>query len=42
MYAFDFPAMCVSLVSFLVVYELVMFFYAKRIKKFSIKEIMLE
>ena len=41
-YEFDFPVMCVSLVSFLVVYELILFFYAERIKRISIKEIMLE
>lgn len=41
-YEFDFPAMLVSLGVFIVIYELVMYAYAKRIRKISVKEIMLE
>lgn len=41
-YHFDFPAMVISLVSFLFLYELVMYCYSKTIKKVSVKVIMLE
>lgn len=41
-YRFDFVSMIISLVSFAIIYELVMHFYTERIKKISIKEIMLE
>lgn len=41
-YEFDFPAMVISLVSFLVIYEIIMYCYSEKIKKISIKEIMLE
>lgn len=41
-YEFDFPAMLVSLASFVVVYEAFMYFYSSRIRKISVKEIMLE
>lgn len=41
-YHFDFPAMLVSLAVFIVVYEWVMYAYSERIKKISVKEIMLE
>lgn len=41
-YKFDFPAMLVSLAAFLLFYELVMYAYSERIKKISVKEIMLE
>ena len=41
-YEFDFPAMLIALVSFIIVYELLMFAYSDRIKKISIKEIMIE
>ena len=41
-YEFDFKAMLVTLICFAVIYELVMYFYSERIKKISIKEIMLE
>lgn len=40
-YKFDVPMMFLSLISFLVVYEAVMFCYAGRIKKVSVKEIMM-
>lgn len=39
-YEFDVPMMLLSLVSFLVVYEAIMFCYAGRIKKVSVKEVM--
>lgn len=41
-YEFDFPVMLISLVAFILVYETVMYFYSQKIKKISIKEIMLE
>lgn len=41
-YKFDFPAMLVSLGAFLVIYEIVMYVYSEKIKKISVKEIMLE
>lgn len=41
-YQFDFPVMLISLVVFIMVYELLMFAYAEKIKKLSVKEIMLE
>lgn len=41
-YKFDFPVMFLSLGVFLVAYEIVMHFYSEKIKKISIKEIMLE
>lgn len=41
-YKFDFPAMLVSLTAFLLFYELIMYAYSERIKKISVKEIMLE
>lgn len=40
-YGFDFPAMMLSLVSFAVLYEGTMYFYAEKIKRISVKEIML-
>jgi len=41
-YEFDFPVMLISLVVFIVIYELLMFAYSERIKKVSVKEIMVE
>lgn len=41
-YKFDLPAMLISLGAFILVYEAVMYAYSRRIKKISIKEIMLE
>jgi ABC-type antimicrobial peptide transport system permease subunit len=41
-YKFDFPVMLISLAAFAVIYEIIMYVYAEKIKKISIKEIMLE
>lgn len=41
-YEFDFPVMLISLVTFIIVYEILMFAYSDKIKKISIKEIMIE
>ena len=41
-YEFDFPAMFISFIAFIAVYEAVMYVYSEKIKKISIKEIMLE
>ncbi len=41
-YQFDFPMMFISLASFILIYELLMFVYSEKIKKISIKEIMIE
>lgn len=41
-YEFDFPMMCVSLAFFAVAYELVLYGYSRRIRKISVREIMLE
>ncbi len=41
-YAFDFPVMLISLAIFILIYEILMFVYAEKIKKISIKEIMIE
>lgn len=41
-YEFDFPVMLISLGVFILVYEILMFAYSNKIKKISIKEIMLE
>lgn len=41
-YKFDFPAMLISLAAFLLFYEIVMYAYSEKIKKISVKEIMLE
>lgn len=41
-YKFDFPAMLISLVAFIATYEILMYVYSERIKKISIKEIMIE
>lgn len=41
-YKFDFPVMLLSLVVFIIFYEIVMYAYSERIRKISIKEIMLE
>lgn len=40
-YKFDVPMMFLSLISFIAVYEVIMFCYAGRIKKVSVKEIMM-
>lgn len=41
-YHFDFVAMFISLFSFIVIYEIVMYVYSQKIKSLSIKAIMLE
>ena len=41
-YKFDFPVMLISLVIFILIYEILMFVYSERIKKISMKEIMIE
>lgn len=41
-YKFDIPAFFITLISFIIVYEMVMYCYSKRIRKISIKEIMLD
>lgn len=41
-YQFDLPAMVISLILFIIIYEFVMYLYAGKIKNMSIKEIMLE
>lgn len=40
-YEFDFAAMLISLVSFVIIYEIIMTAYSAKIKKISVKEIML-
>ena len=41
-YQFDFPVMLITLAAFLILYEAIMFAYTKRMKKLSVKEIMLD
>ena len=41
-YKFDVPVMLVSLVCFITIYEILMYVYSEKIKKISIKEIMIE
>ena len=41
-YKFDVPVMLVSLVCFITIYEVLMYVYSEKIKKISIKEIMIE
>ncbi len=41
-YEFDFPVMIISLVVFIAIYEILMYVYSEKIKKISIKEIMIE
>lgn len=41
-YEFDFPVMLISLVVFIFVYEMAMYIYSEKIKKISVKEIMIE
>lgn len=41
-YKFDFPVMFISLAVFITVYEILMYIYSEKIKKISIKEIMIE
>lgn len=41
-YHFDIPAFVISLIMFVILYEVVMYVYSKRLNRISIKEIMLE
>ena len=41
-YSFDFKALIVTLVIFVIAYELVMYLYSRSIKRLSVKSIMLE
>lgn len=41
-YEFDFIAMLISLAAFIITYEVIMLYFSERIKKISVKEIMLE
>lgn len=41
-YTFDFPVMLLTLGVFLIVYEVLMYVYSEKIKRISVKEIMLE
>jgi len=41
-YEFDFPVMIISLVVFIAIYEILMYVYSEKIKRISIKEIMIE
>ena len=41
-YNFDVQACIVVLISFIILYELIMYMYAKKIRKISLKEVMLE
>lgn len=41
-YKFDVSALIVTLISFVILYEMIMYFYTKKISKVSIKEIMLD
>ncbi len=41
-YKFDFPVMLISLVVFIIIYEILIYAYSEKIKKISIKEIMIE
>lgn len=41
-YSFDFKAFVITLIAFAITYELIMYLYSRRIKKLSIKSVMLE
>lgn len=41
-YKFDFPVMLISLIVFIMIYEILMFVYSEKVKRISIKEIMIE
>lgn len=41
-YKFDFPVMFISLAVFIAVYEIIMYAYSEKIKKISLKEIMID
>lgn len=41
-YEFDVPVMFLSLVCFITIYEILMYVYSEKIKRISIREIMIE
>ena len=41
-YEFDFPVMIISLIAFIAIYEILMYVYSEKIKRISVKEIMIE
>ncbi len=41
-YKFDFPVMLISLIVFIMIYEILMLVYSRKIKRISMKEIMME
>lgn len=41
-YSFDFKALTVTLILFVITYELVMYLYSHSIKRLSVKSVMLE
>ena len=41
-YQFDLPVMLIALAVFLILYEMLMFSYTKKIEQLSVKEIMLD
>ncbi len=41
-YKFDFPVMLISLIAFIIIYEILMFVYSEKVKRISVKEIMIE
>ncbi|MDE7280130.1 MAG: FtsX-like permease family protein, partial [Ruminiclostridium sp.] len=41
-YGFDFKALIITLITFVIVYELVMYLYGRKIGKLSLKEVMLD
>ena len=41
-YKFDVSVMPISLIAFIAIYEILMYIYSEKIKKISIKEIMIE
>ena len=41
-YKFDFPIMFISLFIFIAIYEILMYVYSEKIKRISVKEIMIE
>ena len=41
-YNFDFKALVITLIAFVITYELIMYLYSLNIKKLSVKSIMLE
>ena len=41
-YKFDFPIMFISLFTFIIIYEVLMFIYSNKIKKISLKKIMID